>query len=844
MSSQVKLRIPKSDRPFYGTETLSVEARAALSKLLDDLGSAPEPVIPPRSEPYEAETLWLHPEDETKLRGLMVGHGLQSLSQAVSALLHGAALASGRLEETTDTLPPDSSADTVLDHLNRMLHDRTRIDQARFFRDVSEAVMRQAPAGEVIFAEAATGIGKTRAFLATAIKWLHAHPGEHVVIASPSYSVMLQTVRQWRALEAAGDMPSAEAVAGMREFVSRDALDALLQRQLDSPDSDPVRAAKDSALAKQAMDWMDSGAPAAPDDPLKHAWTMRGLEHATADLWTLRDQVRLESDASDADPGRIAYAAQFHAGREASVIFCTHAMLATEAKSVLINLARAYKAKNGQSAGREASARFKELSDEDKKKVENLTFRTRNALLAEVGEAKVSRLPAIGLLIVDEAHLLESSFASVFCSGISMTTLNHTARALREAWPKRVPVQALEDLQTAWNKLRDYGRDHAKDGGEVDAETAPLLAESVNEVQAAVQWILSRLPKRGAAAHAREINRLRSIKYAIDEAVATAGSDKFGRTTQISWSPTYKWPRLDVGRYDVSGELDFLWTVMVQGKAVLVSATLYDDVGTKPSVHNLGIVLGVRQAATRTLIPVRPMWLYDPVTLYQPAVPTVHGNDMPRFRKPAKSDGLSEKEYAKRLDRWRADVTDYIADVYSKAKGGVLVLMTSHEDRAEIVKRLVTDHAATIPSAYVLTQSDGRSLEVLRREFLQFAHHNDRACLVAVGAAWTGLDLSDETKRPGHDVALTDLVIPLVPIAMNRSLTFRHRCERVGHVAIVGEAAVTFRQGVGRLVRRQGLRDRRLHVLDARINGGESHWQSTVKPAVRVLRHYVVRKAI
>ncbi|EQD75941.1 hypothetical protein B1A_03571 [mine drainage metagenome] len=78
---------------------------------------------------------------------------------------------------------------------------------------------------------------------------------------------------------------------------------------------------------------------------------------------------------------------------------------------------------------------------------------------------------------------------------------------------------------------------------------------------------------------------------------------------------------------------------------------------------------------------------------------------------------------------------------------------------------------------------------------------------------------------------------PTAPIGTNRSLTQAWRKERMGMIAEVGATSLMFRQGIGRLVRREGLpRNRRLHFLDTRIY--DPAWRLLLQPVVKALAPY------
>lgn len=83
----------------------------------------------------------------------------------------------------------------------------------------------------------------------------------------------------------------------------------------------------------------------------------------------------------------------------------------------------------------------------------------------------------------------------------------------------------------------------------------------------------------------------------------------------------------------------------------------------------------------------------------------------------------------------------------------------------------------------------------------------------------SGIDLSDKAVPAHADFGCTDLYIPRIPYRTNQSLTHYRRAQELKSAEIL-EAARTLKQGMGRLVRREGLLERHIWIGDQRLTKG------------------------
>ena len=72
-------------------------------------------------------------------------------------------------------------------------------------------------------------------------------------------------------------------------------------------------------------------------------------------------------------------------------------------------------------------------------------------------------------------------------------------------------------------------------------------------------------------------------------------------------------------------------------------------------------------------------------------------------------------------------------------------------------------------------------------------------------------------RDPTRDNLLTDLVIPAVQFGLDRGTTHFARVTDMGFYAELRAAQRRWRQGIGRLVRHEGVQNRRLWLLDGRL---------------------------
>lgn len=846
MARVVKLQVLRGLQAKVGDPALPL-AQAAKDLLMPLVMSDTRPE--PQTLPEEVKTpitLWLSDAEEARVREQADAAGAPSMGIYLSRLLHAA------------ISDPATAERYAIDRVTQAVGKPSRPAQREFSVAIAKALVN-APARSVILAEAATGIGKSLGVLAVALEALERDAEQAVIVSAPAYSVLHQSFADWRAIASAlPNVPEAVMVMGQQEFVSEHALAALLNELTDE---------ERTAWGNAAAAWMAAGALSPAGSGLTQAWTQAGLREACPEF-PHADTVRVTSDSAESDAGRAAYRGQFEVLDDAGkatrprVVFCTHSMLAVEVKLRRMAAQRAFREAHGVSAGTRAWNEVEALRA--KPPAESAaplqsSYQAQNDLLRLLDEdedaASAGRLPDNALVIVDEAHLLEESFARTFANGESVWRLTTAARTLAESpalsEAKRAALRgALGKLTEARDRLRLLG---VQSGGATDrvVTRSPNVEAGDSEVLDALGALHAALApfagklaqfKRGAndSEAERARTRIRRAVEALDVGLRP-NAEQLGVGLRISWSPTLAWPSFEAGRLDVSGPLDFLWSNFAR-HSVCVSATLMTGTGIDPAAA-IQRILGIRPNRGIVLHPIHPTWVTLPVEVRTP--PAIEGRPHPEWLSYPRADANGRRPEAE-LQVWYQEVADYIAEILieneARQRGGVLVLLTSHADRDAISQRLV----ARMGTDPVVTQDPGRPMDAVKADFLARRRRGVVAALLGVGACWTGLDLSDPDPSipPERDQVITDLMIPRLPIGTNRTLTHLARKRRLDGIggrsqkAEMIATAVTLRQGVGRLVRRQGVTARVLHMLDGRLTRTDGAWPSYRGLADRILGVY------
>jgi ATP-dependent DNA helicase DinG len=246
----------------------------------------------------------------------------------------------------------------------------------------------------------------------------------------------------------------------------------------------------------------------------------------------------------------------------------------------------------------------------------------------------------------------------------------------------------------------------------------------------------------------------------------------------------------------------YLWERV--GAAAMVSATLYTN-GVEGGLSRWKLCVPKERVVF--LPAVIPEWVTKPVKLRSDRV------------------SIPPDDSAAWFDESAAKIQSIAADT----KGGLLILCTSYLAVTELGERLRSSLGERL---IIQDRSTGAKKCADHHKDLYF--RGIKPVWLATGSAWTGMNLTDdrEGSLAKDDRMLSDLVITRLPIGIARSLTHERRKALQGFAVVTTEAVFQMRQGIGRAVRREGVPDRNLWVLDSRIDGKEG-WAATFRSALK-----------
>lgn len=696
----------------------------------------------------------------------------------------------------------------------------------------SEDLDVDAPQGSIVFQEAGTGVGKTRAALAMAARYT-SRTGKSAVFAVPTLEILSQALSEYTSLRAPdlgiAAMPRIAPIIGRSSFVDP----AKLLDMIQNPDG--------VADIEAAQAWLDAGGPQTPGASTTslHA-SVNGMAWLREDLSTAAPafpvaEVLLSEDKDDECPAQSIYQRLRTMARGADVVVCTHAMLGLDALRKGSSLAEMRKQEQSLSrAIAKARGSDKKL---DVSRMEQTLKRVRERIGERISEGlgdddtREGILPAYGSLFVDEAHTMEANVAALRTSDVIGRIL---AREIRDKMPMFTACKCKGSAEKIASNLINIEAVLVNMGRRPGAKDRLVISEHPEQPdysQSAREAIIApflemRKECVKIAKACPSAKGLLAPLMTVATNVGTSGQE----TVYVNFSPRRRFPSIHTGPRTVRFLLERIWSRVECGVALSATLALPTEDGI-PRVGFIANQLGVPMGRVTATPSITQPWLYSP-QLWA----TGRGNAMLLPPSDIFDEGTGESKVRTVSEKglaWATAVAKAIMEADRTGKGGVLALTSSY-DRANLIGEAMINLG--FPKERLIKQDRKRGVRAAKNDFVTAAKRGVRPVWVGTGGAWTGVDIRDDRYKDdqaSHDLLLTDLAICNLPFGTNRSTTHQARLEWM-KTAERDRAALEFKQGIGRLMRRDGLNDRRIHILDPRV--WEPH--QFYAPFRQLLRNY------
>lgn len=664
-------------------------------------------------------------------------------------------------------------------------------DQVRYYELISAAI----PKKKIVFAEGATGLGKTIVQAELGHDLITQGKGP-VVMATLTLETLAALASAWYGQGFATDIPTT-VLFGRNQLVNPEAAQAVFAELAESSDPD------EKERAENALVWLRNGGK--PIDSSRTAgivgivpwvaWLVDDLVFVcpgiSLDGCLLSDIKEPEKD----NPAMKIYS-RLRAGiASAQMIICTQAMLAFD-----------------------VMLRCRTCSEEDA-----LDEKSKDGKSKPRGKLGpyVELLGDYHSVILDEAHDYERIVSSVNTKGISLLRLRHFLKTteMGEERERRKGVEYCDETHRLyrlflglWGREEglfcSYGQEFSSVMTRSQCDAFYAFSRMIGKISEILDDILSR---RGARKkkHFREMDEAReSLRYFLQRKASF----------RVAGSPVYHWPSISVGKKSVYPQLRFLWKRVQH--AILSSATLLLPQRGEQSAHYMAEMLGIHSDEYIELLPVIPRWVTSPVTLMVPDTQSAILLSPPTsFRQ-----DTSSPEWMDAKCQWRANIAWAIDMIAQQAPAGTLVLATSYNDIEEVADQLRLFYDQT--GARLICRNHSVSFGVEKAQYEDMVAAGMRPIWLSLGSAWTGMD-----------TVIGDLALIKVPFNCNQTMTFAYRARLNPNVSR-SEAAYLFRQGIGRLVRGADAGARRLWILDGKVWGGLPYY-SVFR---QILERYRVRE--
>lgn len=671
----------------------------------------------------------------------------------------------------------------------------------------------------VYFAELGTGTGKTLLALYLAVN--AASHGKRTWIAVPSLSVQQQFLQEYKSKFPDSRNTLLSLVSGRAEFVSHAKLIELIGQE--SSNKSNAADSLSEQWTSQALQWIDKYA----DKPFgsdRRRWLMGSFLHHVSSYPYAEADISLESDADNDDLGELSYQEQFNLADRSDIVVLSHHYLYLETiarvKAALSGLR--LEAGDNKILG-SVFQEFNKLKGHHKKNKEKLSFADiiefidkKNEIVARhLRINEVGRINMPQYLVVDEAHLVEENFSKASTTRISIRRLP----VLFSELIATKQVKSTKSLNVIQNQINTICAELGTQ--RIDNNGSPVFL-NVRQPEDQVATVIKLVTELSAVMASFTItgtstsaSKIRTAKFSLEQML----SHSTKRAAFFTNSPVRQYPQILFGSVNHSSEFRLLFKHMGIARTLLLSATIYmpNTAGAWSSarfLNNLGLqsddAIGYRS--------IHDTWLTDPVALFLPSKPGEISKDFGTGHT-ILQPGNSPEE----VKSWIAQLTTLCKWIVDSAVGGTLILMTSFDSAKLLYDQLISEQDSLSTRLLVSQPQTGYSIPVLKGQFISKYLHGERPIWIAVGGAWTGLNLSLPEISPEQDNLLTDLVIPRMPFGTNKSITAEvKKLTSSKHLQLLGDASSTLKQGVGRLIRRPGLQsNRRLFFMDSRVYSKE-----------------------
>lgn len=648
-----------------------------------------------------------------------------------------------------------------------------RVHQSKAFEHTMDSLTN----GKVGLIEASTGVGKTAVMVAAANE-LALSRDANVVVCAPTINLIKNIADEYHASKGI-EKANINIILGCNSFVSETRLLELIEHD------DYVQ------FKSTVLDWL--GRDGEPTERLKTL----GRHYLSQTLLDIIPDfpvqaVLLNSVRDHDDVAHAHYMDQFTFELEPCITVCSHAMLAIDVKTRLMKESRLDEVTQIRS---EMHASLEQCEDPAER---SLIYQEHLLQISGAADTlELGKIPYWKYLIIDEAHTLEENFANTLSDSVSIWSIIRQIQQLAEqgALPKSTLVRA----EKAWSKLlnnHEYNDTYLNENG-----AGTTLTDSIKDIFSPIMAAKNRGGNE-------QLSKLKSDASFIIKSITKT----YSNLVRVSFSPVKRLPTLTIGNANNERVLTKMWRLATG--AACISASLYSKRKDGDSALHYKFILSVPDKRFKEYTPIIPPWVKSSTTVFAPH----HNNDSATWlRPPSQRDKLNEVQTEAANDKWISDVAKQSLEIIRTAQGGTLILMTSYKACHELAERLVKN----VP---YLIHADGKAtLNHQQNTFEIMAVENKKPVWVAVGSAWTGLDVSGAKYniKSGDDNLMTTLIIPKIPFGTNKTIShdMRRRNARYGSLMEVTETFMRLKQGIGRLIRREGLPDNRsIWILDSRLN--------------------------